>query len=290
MKRLILMIWFAAGCTLPSSSCSEQNSSNTIQITGSTPGDAMIKSIMGIDTATSIDFIRWDLQLQPADKGAGSFVLNLHYGVGKPNTQDFIDGGEKRKMEGRYENRGSIIHFNSDHAKFSLMRISNNVFHLLNEKQELMKGNAGWSYSLFSMQPLAAASTIPIHARLLKEDTATIIEFAGRTPCQEIAKQMNWKVSKECWKMKWLITLKRDAKTLEPNGFILRQTNISGARILGKWKIDKTEQGNILSLTTSDTGQQLNLLIGNEDVLFILDKQLRPLVGNSEFSFTLNRN
>lgn len=289
MKRLFLLILFAAGCTLPSSSCSEQDKSNSIQLIGSTPGDAAVKTFMGIDTATSIDFIRWDLQLLPNNTEAGSFVLNLHYGLSKPNTQDFIDGGEKRKIEGRYENKGSFIYFNGNEAKFSLQRIDNNVYHLLNAKQELMKGNAGWSYSLSRAQPLTTGSFTTIHSAFLREDTATTIEFTGRTPCQVIAQQMNWKVSKECWKMKWILTLKRDAATLEPAGFIMRQTNISGERIQGKWKIDKKEPGNIIALRMKDTGQELNLLIGSEYVLFILDKQLRPLPGNSEFSFTLNR-
>ncbi|WP_127129550.1 hypothetical protein [Pseudoflavitalea rhizosphaerae] len=291
MKRLILLIWFAGGCMQPSSSCSEKNSSNSFQFIGSTPGDATIKTIMGIDTASSIHFMRWDLRLQPNSKETGNFVLILRYGLSKPNTQDFIDGGEKRIIKGRYEHNGSIIHFMGNQAQFSLRKIDENVFHLLNVKWELMQGNAGWSYTLCRAHPLVTSTNIPIHSSFLNKDndTATTIEFTGRTPCQEIAQQMNWKVSKECWKMKWVLTLKRDPVTLEPAGFIMRQTNISGERIQGKWEIDKTKQGNILSLIINNTTPPLDLLIGGEYVLFILDNQRRPLPGNSEFSFTLNR-
>jgi hypothetical protein len=290
MKHLILLICFAASCILPSLSCAGQASGQYTQLTGSTPGDAGIKTIMGIDTATSIDFIRWDLQMQAGPSEAGKFVLYLHYGMSKPNTQDFLQGGEKKKMEGRFENKGPVIHFTSDSAKFSLRRIDENVYHFLNGKQDLMQGNAGWSYSLCRVQPVSNSTILPFfHTLLLKQDTTTIIEFTGRTPCQAIAQLMNWKVSKECWKMKWIVTLKRDAQTFEAAGFIMRQTNISGERIQGKWEINKTAQGNILTLETGNNTQQLNLLIGNENVLFILDDHLKPLVGNSEFSFTLNR-
>ena len=49
---------------------------NEINFIGSTPGDESIKTQLGIEANTKIDFIRWDLKLSPEN----SFILNIHIG------------------------------------------------------------------------------------------------------------------------------------------------------------------------------------------------------------------
>lgn len=288
MKQLVLLICIAAALIMPAAACRNHPSASLeIHLAGSTPGDELVKAMFGIPAATAIDFMRWDLKMEPR---AQTFTLSLNYGVNLPNTQDLKNGGEFKKMQGRYTTSNAIIRFNAtNNISFSLQRIDENVYHLLDTKQELITGNGGWSYSLSRVEPVAKASTWPSFKQLVQaKDTSTKIEFIGRTPCQVIARQTKMNVSNECWKMKWQLFLNRDPQTGAPAGFQLRRPNVNREQVQGSWQISKTTDGNMLTLMLSNN-TSLHFLIGNEHVLFILDDELKPLVGNSDMSFTLNR-
>lgn len=288
MKQLVLLVYFAAALVMSAAACRNHPYAATgIHLAGSTPGDEPVKAMFGIPSATAIDFMRWDLNMNPNDH---SFTLTLNYGTSVPNTRDLKDGGEFKKINGNYTSKDAIIHFSAaDKTSFSLQRINENVYHLLDINQELFTGNGGWSYSLSRVEPVAKASTWPSFKQLVQaKDTSTKLEFTGRTPCQIIARQTKMNVSKECWKMKWLLVLKRDAQTGNPAGFQLKRPNINLELTQGNWEISKKTDGNILTLNLNNN-TSLHFLIGNENVLFILDDQLKPLVGNSDMSFTLNR-
>src|SRR5215210_1949447 len=85
---------------------------------GSTPGETEIKSILGIDQGTWVDFIRWQITL---DQPGSTFVANINYGRGEPNTPGFYGGGEKREFRGSYEVRkgpkGNIYRLTPDRSK-----------------------------------------------------------------------------------------------------------------------------------------------------------------------------
>lgn len=288
MKQIVLLMYFAAALIMPAVACRNQTSHPAaIHLAGSTPGDEQVKVMFGIPAATVIDFIKWELNMEPRDQ---SFTLSLNYGISLPNTQDLKDGGQMKKIRGHYKTSDIIIHFTAgDKTSFSLQRISENVYHLLDNRLELITGNGGWSYSLSRVEPVATAGSWPLFKQLVQaSDTSTQIEFTGRTPCQIIAQQTKMNVSSECWKMKWKLLLKRDAKTGHPSGFQLTVPNINRELRQGSWEISKTTDGNILTLSLNNN-TSLHFLIGNEHVLFILDDQLKPLVGNRNMSFTLNR-
>jgi len=63
--------------------------------TGSTPADAPIKSFLGIPLSDSVDFIRWKLLIRNNE-----YQLQCNYGISKPNTDGFINGGEKIELKG----------------------------------------------------------------------------------------------------------------------------------------------------------------------------------------------
>ena len=54
--------------------------------TGSTPAHAEIKNFLGIPLADSIDFIRWKFTPH-----SNKYELDCEYGIGKPNTNGFIN-------------------------------------------------------------------------------------------------------------------------------------------------------------------------------------------------------
>ena len=114
--------------------------------------------------------------------------------------------------------------------------------------------------------------------------------FAGRTACQEFMKELNLDVNAECIKRKMKIILYQDSATGKPTTYETKG--------MGKW----SGKGNwyILQGTPADpratvfqlkldATTSLFLLKGDENVLFILDKNKNFLIGNAKFSYTLNR-
>ena len=114
--------------------------------------------------------------------------------------------------------------------------------------------------------------------------------FAGRTPCQEFIKELNMEASPECTKRKMYIILYQDSITRKPTTYETKG--------FGKWS-GKGNWTNIQGTPTNpngtifqiklDASTSLFLLKGDDNVLFILDRNKNFLIGNEKFSYTLNR-
>ena len=74
--------------------------------TGSTPADTVIRSFLGIPLSDSVDFIRWKFILQ--DKW---YELRCNYGIGKANTNGFINGGAKVELSGECRKEKNYYQF-----------------------------------------------------------------------------------------------------------------------------------------------------------------------------------
>src|SRR5689334_14067566 len=67
--------------------------------TGSTPANAaVVRTFLGIPLTDSVDFIRWKLHFNNTD-----FELHCNYGIGKPNTSGFYDGGKTVGLKGKVD-------------------------------------------------------------------------------------------------------------------------------------------------------------------------------------------
>src|SRR5215203_494159 len=86
--------------------CTDGKESN---YTGSTPAGTIIRSFLGIAFTDSVDFIRWRINLQD-----GRFSIKCNYGIGKPNTNGFINGGKWITLEGGLEKKQNIYLLQSD--------------------------------------------------------------------------------------------------------------------------------------------------------------------------------
>lgn len=115
--------------------------------------------------------------------------------------------------------------------------------------------------------------------------------FDGRTPCQELAKQLNELTIPECIKIKWRLTLYKNGDdttsgTYSLEGFKFRADNI----LKGTWQIIKGTKADpnaiVYQLSHSLKGS-LFFLKADEDVLFFLDKDRNIMVGNKNFSYAL---
>src|SRR5262245_22122842 len=71
--------------------------------TESTPAYQIIISFLGISLTDSIDFIRWKLSLTDV-----KYIVECNYGIGKPNTNGFYDGGKKVSFNGTVKREKNI--------------------------------------------------------------------------------------------------------------------------------------------------------------------------------------
>ncbi|HEY6899111.1 MAG TPA: hypothetical protein VI233_00650 [Puia sp.] len=125
--------------------------------------------------------------------------------------------------------------------------------------------------------------------------------FQGRTPC-EIARWLGLTTDSYCEKLKWEVVLYRDSVTMQPVRYLL--SIVGGGEVVhqyggtyrwyqveGRWTVLKNvapyPSMDIFRLSIGD--KELYLLKGDDNVLFILDKDKAVMAGNEDFSYTLNR-
>ena len=268
---------------------SSSTSDSSSVFVASTPCDEPIRSILSIPWEAKAEFIRWKLELHTS----GSFSISLMYGESKPNTLGFIDTTVKN-YAGTYtilKTKVPVYVLKGEGINGALMlaRINDNLFHILTKDQQPMIGNGGWSYVLNAQQPKPTASSINTF-EVSGSDTAQQMVFDGRTPCKEFAKDHGIAVNPNCIKFKWRLTLNRDPRTLEPTTYTARRIVYDITDNTGKWTIRKTgPTTQIIQLNPDETGRSISLLMLDNKVLYFLDRNGQPYVGNADFSFALNR-
>lgn len=299
---LLLLWWLWAAVN-----CSGTAALPAIVYVGSTPCDEPLREVFAIADSVGVDFIRWQLTLKTGQGEPDTFALRVVYGESQPNTLGFKGGGTERSYEGSYTIsqsehpvKGEIVQLKSSQlpGELSLVRLNDNLLHLLTPARRLMIGNGGWSYTLNRETPDREASDrLPVltDAAWLTADTALQVVFEGRTPCQELlADHPGIEASPSCFKKKWAITLYRDAVTRKPTTYSLRKIVDNAPRnITGKWVLLKGipshPEAVIYQLDPDQPDKTISLLAGDRNVLFFLNKAQALYVGNRDFSFTLNR-
>jgi hypothetical protein len=286
-------------CMFYSVSCSAKNTTSEMILVGSTPGDDIIKSMLSIPAGTKIDFVKWSLKLD----NNKAFVLDINFGESQPNTLGFKNGCEKRTVKGTFtvsKNEGNsnfkeVYHLKSESLpeRISLVKLNENVFHLLTPQNQLMIGNGGWSYSLNRNNPVNSGKVLISSA--ISNQKSLQLSFEGRTPCQEIVAQYpEMNAEQSCFKLKWMLILNRDSVTHQPATCTIRNiVNNEPRNITGKWEIINGTETNrrvvIFKIDVDDLAEPILFLAGDENVLFFLDKNMDPIIGNKDFSFTLNK-
>jgi len=300
LQRTLLALFI-----LPASFCSGSEHINPdLVLVGSTPGDDAVKSMLGIPVSTKIDFIRWDLNLLNSEAAPARFTLNIVFGIGQPNTNGFIGGGEKRLVEGSFiiskqvneKIHGEVFQLKSDQLPtgISLVKLNENLFHLLTPTDELMIGNGGWSYSLNRKDLIKHTVPLPTltNTTNIFNDTTRQVIFDGRTPCQSFASDHQWNVSSACFKLKWRLVLNRDPVSHEPTTYTTRKVVDNVMKdVTGKWAFVKggNPDALIIQLDPGKGKESISLLVGDRNVLYFLNTDYSLYTGNSDFSYTLNR-
>jgi hypothetical protein len=164
MKQLKLLFTASSLFLVVMNSCSQQNNSGNSSVLGvfvaSSPCSEGSRPLPGISLNTDCEFIKWKLTLYQDEsaKSPTTYTLHFVYGLPKQGTTGFIEGGKKGEMEGTWtiikglgRDSNRIIYQLNDRKTsktISLLRLNDNLLHLLDSDQLLMIGSAAWSYTL----------------------------------------------------------------------------------------------------------------------------------------------
>jgi hypothetical protein len=269
---------------------------------GTSPCAEFAKPKLQIPTGENCDRIKWDFRLSET----GKYFLTREWGFHVDNRTYLKKGtakfsGNWKVTKGRTADpNGIVVHLDPDQPNsLAFALIDQNILHLLDTNKTLAVGDSGASYTLSRVA--MASDDLPTGSNGLSTDSDEPAEtnFSGRTPCAEIAKEMNHPVGADCIKLKWSIDFYRDPKTLAPTTYRLRGTlyrnEARGTEKIreGKWKVTKgtkTDQHAIVyQLDAFDSDGPIFLLKADRNILLFLAKDGRLLVGNDDFGYTLNR-
>src|SRR5690349_5369407 len=96
MKKIkFYIVLCVMGYLIAITACKANLANKPVIYLGSTPAHRYVKSLIGIDPASSPDFIKWSLVLNEDEGGSKTFILSLNFGKSQSNTTNFIGGGEK---------------------------------------------------------------------------------------------------------------------------------------------------------------------------------------------------
>lgn len=247
--------------------------------TASTPAAAVIRSFLEIPATDSIDFIRWKLTLLD-----NSYKLQCNYGIGKANTNGFQNGGKNIELSGELKREQNFYSLQNKQKTLALAELNVNLLHLLDADNSLLIGNGGWSYTLNNVSPLLIEQVNMIALPPVLKDSMV---FDGRTPC---AVPGIIAPGSQCYKVKWRITFYANARTNQPVSYKILGTpwrKENGKT--GTWKIITAKSGKVMYRLNDIHGKAfIYLLKLDEHILVFTDADGKLLVGNEDFSYTLN--
>jgi hypothetical protein len=249
---------------------------------GSTPAHDVVRNFLQISSTDSIDFIRWKLEI-----GSTTFKLQCRYGLAKPGTPGFSNG-QSVAFEGQLTKSKNYYQLKHKGKSLSLLEVNANVFHFLDGNNRMLIGNGGYSYALNSTHPIEENKF-----NILSENKSikSPLVFEGRTPCRDLHALLGLNKSEACNKMKWYFLFYTDSVTGKPSYFLMGGMGYRKETMAkGRWQIVTEQNGHITYRLYSDKWMRpLNLLKGDDNILFFIDERGRLLVGNEDFSYTLNR-
>jgi hypothetical protein len=269
MPILIILLLLTTSCR-----------ANKLVYFGSTPADQPVRIFLHMPLKDSIDFIKWKLVMQD-----DHYTLNCAYGLCRPGTDGFTN--ETRvDMQGTVVKQGSYYQLQYKGRTLNIVEINNSLVHLLDGNKSMLIGNGGWSYTLnrdsVILSTACSMSGLPI---------ATTTAFQGRTPCQPLASLLKQQRSDACNKLKWYLILFIDPATKQPSHYLMggRQYRQETMR-KGNWSIERRLDGRyVYKLDPEKKDAATHLLQADENILLFTDASGNLLVGNDDFSYTLNK-
>ncbi len=288
-------------------------SSTNVIFVATSPCDPISKAALKIPANANCEMIKWRLTLFEEAKThtPTTYELNCVYGLAEQGTLELSKGGTKVGWKGNWRIvPGADAHIYEldlgvPKGTVSFLKVDHNLLHLLDEDQKLAMGNAGWSYTLNrtgdvgrNIKQAAGRTQLQLasptaYASPVTTASSMLGRFVGRSPCYEVAKELSKAVTPDCIKVKWDLILYHDPNTLAPTTYKLNGTFFRERVREGKWTIlrgTKTSPNAVVYQLDPDKPQgSLFLMKADGNILFFLDRQRNLLVGNANFSYTLNR-
>lgn len=287
--------------TINSCSQTTNNSSQAIaSFEATTPCDEVSKSLLNIPAADKAVMMKWVLTLLTPT----SYKLIYTYGMDKAGTRGFSDGAITKEQTGKwtksnYRNTEIYTLTAGTAPSLSFLKLNENVLHLLDANKNLMVGNGAWSYTLNRINPITLSSNEAASQKVEETVGTDSIVFDGRMPCYAPLLALSGKTTAGCTLVKCRIILFSHNNSQVPSSLKLYSIHVGtgGTRYLttGKWIIargTKTDPSSTLyelQFNSEQKQQNLVLLKGDDNVLFLLDSQMNCMAGNDYCSFTLNR-
>jgi hypothetical protein len=247
---------------------------------GSTPADTVVRSFLGIPLSDSVDFIRWKLILKD-----NQYQLYCNYGIGKANTNGFIDGGIKIELSGKYRKEKYYYLLQNGTKTLRVIELNEDLLHVADAGNSLLVGNGGWSYTLNNISSSGFVEVSIRGAPIVFNDS---MAFEGRTPCQVPGIIAPGSL---CYKLKWYIVLYANTQKNKPGTYKIFGTpwRREGGRT-GNWKIIARKKGQtIYQLNDDNENGFLYFLKLDDHIIIFTDARGKLLVGDEDFSYTLNR-
>ena len=268
---------------------------------GTTPcGEPARGFVGGLAPGAACHGITWKLVLTTGQPDSARWSLSAVYGVPSAANPNVMVDGPRAAASGHLtatdaEYRLAVP---GDTKTLGFRRVSDGLIHLLSAEGGLSVGNGGWSYTLNranqAEQPgnpsLAPDMSYTISPRATGDAVFGI--FEGRTPCHGIVRELKIAPTPGCLKVKWRVTLLQNPATGEPSSYKIEGSLHRAAAREGRWRVLKdaaASRGIVYQLDASGTEGPLLLFKGDDNVLFFLNQQKQLLVGNADFSYTLNR-
>lgn len=248
---------------------------------GCTPVHDDVRTFLGIPLKDSIDFIRWKFTINP-----GKYELNAVYGIGKPGTPGFYKDHTVH-FSGTFEKQGHYFLLHKDKRSFWLQEINPSILFLLDKKKQLLVGNGGFSYTL---QVAGAKPNADFFGISEKPTNKPVLYYEGRTPCSAMNAMQNLQKGPDCNKLKWYLAFYRDANG-KPAHYLLNGGGYDWHIMYrGKWEITNGKNNRLnIKLTPDDKLPPLYLVRLNDDLLYFTDSEGRLLVGDTDFSYVMNK-
>jgi hypothetical protein len=249
---------------------------------GSTPVESTVRKFFGISLTDSIDFMRWNLTILN-----DTYKASVEYGLAKNGTPGFTNG-KHIVLSGKLKKEDNYYYLVNRNKTLSIESINSNLLHLLDENKNMLIGNGGYSYGLSNTH---AVKSNKIDIPIRKYDLNEFQVYEGRTPCQEISDDAGMNKGPECYKMKWYMILYTDPATHQPSYYLKGGRGYRKETMdRGKWKATHGKDGRtIYTLSPEKEPWSFNLVQIDDNILVFTDKEGNLLVGNEEFSYTLNR-
>lgn len=312
MKTIVLFkfVFLPFIVILPASQPSVSSSTTMGIFAGTSLCADVSRPLLNIPANAQCDRTKWNLTLYtaPRTQAPTTYKLSSEYGYHTDNRTLVMKGSNVREgkwviVKGAKADPNATV-YQLDPANtqmtISFQLIDSNLIHLLERDGSLVIGSAAQSFTLSRtdkhVDMTDSQANIPVKSSVPPPstgDSAAMTVFGGRTPCREVAAQLNHPVGADCFKLKWGLTLFRDPKTLKPTTFKLRGTLFRDFTRDGRWSILQGRQGNpnatLYKLDLDKNEGTLLLLKADDNILFFLHNDRSLMVGNHDFSYTLNR-